>query len=309
MNIEYFKYLEEVTRCGSIRQAANKLHLKQQNLSAVVKNIESYYDLTLFERSHKGISLTEDGKFFMERVAKIHALLEELESPYLYPSKRDHQYVVQDLSVYIQSLVSSKTIAVIVDEFHKFFPYVHINLIVENCMEDVLAAVQDRSEKNRLGLVYTLDDGKTFQTSLASGLAATHFARGALTAVTGKNNQEAQRMKEISIYDLLKKELVLYSSEGTEGNFFYELLKRYGEPNIKYVTNNSMFQIELLQQSDYWTLGRVESEDKLITLPLKEEINIQSYFVYDEAIKDSFTVQSFFKIAYHILDASGIMYV
>lgn len=311
MNIEYFKYLEEVLKCGSIRQAANKLHLKQQNLSAVVKNIEKYYDVILFERSRKGIALTEDGKFFMERVSKIQSLLEELESPYLYPSKKEHQFVVQNLTIFIQSLVSSEKLTLIVDEFHKYFPYVSINLIVKNRIADVIQAVQNESDENVLGLVYTLDDAEKIQSTLGQGVCFSPFLQGQIMAVAGKNNQEAQRLKDISIRDLVKKELVLYSVEGKEGNSFYELLKRYGSPNIKYVTNNSMFQIELLQHNDYWSLGRVDvnNVDKLIMLPLQEEIEIQSYFIYKESMKDSFVVQSFFKIASQLLDDLDEIYI
>lgn len=304
MNIEYFKYLETVAKCGSIRQAANQLHLKQQNLSAIVKNIENYYDLTLFERSHKGITLTEDGKFFMERVAKIHALLQELESTYLYPSKLEHQYVVQNMTVYIQGVVSSEVLAAVVDEFHKYFPYVKVSLIMKNKMGDVLQAVQEEADELRIGFIYTTEDEHALQERIPENIHTMAWLQSRLYAVTGKNNKEAQRLTDLSIYDLLNKELILYAVEGDEENFIYQLQKRYGTFNIKYVTNNSLFRIELLKRNNYWSIGRIPAAEEyhLMMIPLREDIYAKTYFVYSQGVKSSFILQSFFKIAHSMLD-------
>lgn len=64
MNTDYFKYLLIVADCRSIRQAAERLCMKQQNLSAIIKNVEQYFGITIFERSHKGVTATKDGEFF-----------------------------------------------------------------------------------------------------------------------------------------------------------------------------------------------------------------------------------------------------
>ena len=89
MNTEYFKYLQTIVDCGSIRQAAEKLYLKQQNLGTIVKNIEKHYGINIFERSRKGITLTEDGRYFMNLVQQVNGLFEQMENSLLYPSKKN----------------------------------------------------------------------------------------------------------------------------------------------------------------------------------------------------------------------------
>ena len=104
MNTEYFKYLQTLARSRSIHQAAEQLHIKQSNLSTILKNIEIYYGITIFERNNKGITLTRDGEFFMEQVQQILHLLQIMESPYQYPSKKDYSQLVQDIHIYIQDI-------------------------------------------------------------------------------------------------------------------------------------------------------------------------------------------------------------
>ena len=83
MNTDYFKYLLTVADCHSIRQAAEVLHMKQQNLSTIIKNVEQYYGITIFERSNKGVHPTADGEFFLSEARSVVNTLSRLESLYL----------------------------------------------------------------------------------------------------------------------------------------------------------------------------------------------------------------------------------
>jgi molybdate transport repressor ModE-like protein len=70
-----------VAREGTIKQAAEHLHLSQPAVSAHVKAIEDALGLTLFERTPRGMSLTGEGKQLLtkaERILGAHqALLDE----------------------------------------------------------------------------------------------------------------------------------------------------------------------------------------------------------------------------------------
>lgn len=62
MRVEQLQDLIEIIHTGSIRTAANNLHITQQSLSASVKALEKELGLTLFERSAQGVALTVDGQ-------------------------------------------------------------------------------------------------------------------------------------------------------------------------------------------------------------------------------------------------------
>ncbi|MCG6979010.1 LysR family transcriptional regulator, partial [Lactococcus lactis] len=65
ISLQQLKYFIEVARVGSINQAAEILFITQPSLSKAIKDIEVEVDLSLFQRSSKGISLTADGAEFL----------------------------------------------------------------------------------------------------------------------------------------------------------------------------------------------------------------------------------------------------
>ncbi len=63
MNISQIKYVVEIARCSSIREAASKLYITQPFLSTSIKELEELRIL-IFERNNRGISLTDEGREF-----------------------------------------------------------------------------------------------------------------------------------------------------------------------------------------------------------------------------------------------------
>ena len=62
MNIEHFRYVSEIVRCGSFSAAAAKLYISQPTLSAAVKKLEESLGGTLFIRRSTGVVLTPFGE-------------------------------------------------------------------------------------------------------------------------------------------------------------------------------------------------------------------------------------------------------
>lgn len=62
MNIEYLKALIAVSQEGSISKAAEQLHISQSALSQQIRTLERNLNVKLFNRSHKGVILTEAGE-------------------------------------------------------------------------------------------------------------------------------------------------------------------------------------------------------------------------------------------------------
>ena len=71
MHVEYLQYLIEVSNCRSISAAAKKLFLSQTTLSAIIASLEKDLNITFFNRTHKGITLTQEGKQALEIIQEI----------------------------------------------------------------------------------------------------------------------------------------------------------------------------------------------------------------------------------------------
>lgn len=71
MNIEYFRHFVEIVNEGTILKASKKLFVSQPSLTNEIKFLEKEYDIELFNRKGKKMSLTDSGKLFYEESKKI----------------------------------------------------------------------------------------------------------------------------------------------------------------------------------------------------------------------------------------------
>ena len=62
MTIRHLQIFVAVADCGKMRAAAERLHISQPSVSQAVRELESYYNIKLFERLSQRISITETGK-------------------------------------------------------------------------------------------------------------------------------------------------------------------------------------------------------------------------------------------------------
>lgn len=79
MTLRHMKIFVTVFQQGSITGAARELHLAQPSVSLVIKELENYYGLRLFERIGRHISPTEGSKEFYNYAIHIVSLFQEME--------------------------------------------------------------------------------------------------------------------------------------------------------------------------------------------------------------------------------------
>ena len=66
MTLKQILYVRAVSKAGSIGKAAEALFISQSSLSESIQNLEREYDMVLFERTSRGISLTRQGEEFLK---------------------------------------------------------------------------------------------------------------------------------------------------------------------------------------------------------------------------------------------------
>ena len=62
MQLEQFLYANEIAKCGSITQAAKNLFITQPSLTIAIQKLETELGFFLFNRSQKGVQITEKGE-------------------------------------------------------------------------------------------------------------------------------------------------------------------------------------------------------------------------------------------------------
>ncbi|MEG1603495.1 MAG: LysR family transcriptional regulator, partial [Cloacibacillus sp.] len=81
-NIQHLRYAVEVERTGSISRAAENLYMGQPHLSKAIRELEEDMNITIFNRTTKGVAPTPQGERFLEYARNILAQIDELESLY-----------------------------------------------------------------------------------------------------------------------------------------------------------------------------------------------------------------------------------
>lgn len=79
MNIAHLKYALEIANTKSISSAAEKLFMGQPNLSRAIKELEENLNITIFNRTPKGITVTPEGEDFLRYARRIVGEVDELE--------------------------------------------------------------------------------------------------------------------------------------------------------------------------------------------------------------------------------------
>ena len=71
MNIKQLESVLEISRCGSMRQAAQNLYVTQPALSAAVKQLEQELDYAIFLRKPSGMTLTPEGRLLLQSAQRM----------------------------------------------------------------------------------------------------------------------------------------------------------------------------------------------------------------------------------------------
>lgn len=71
MTFQQLAYVVEISKCGSINKAANKLFLSQSGISTAVRELEEELGIQFFVRSNRGVEFTPDGREFLGYAASL----------------------------------------------------------------------------------------------------------------------------------------------------------------------------------------------------------------------------------------------
>ncbi len=99
MEIRVLKYFITVAQEQSFSKAAKVLNVSQPALSKQIKDLEEEYQITLFNRTTRSLSLTEEGQLFKVQAREVLNLVDKTE---------DYLKIPRNISVVIFILVVVK---------------------------------------------------------------------------------------------------------------------------------------------------------------------------------------------------------
>ena len=142
VELQNMKWAIAVSQFRSLRQAAEKLNVRQSTLSRRMRDLEQEVGATLFERTNGGTRLTPAGQEFLEAARRI---IEETELM-VYRLKTRSRGESGRLTIGVHASLSAGNLRATLMEHRRTFPDVEIHLVdgsSEHLISDVASSAID----------------------------------------------------------------------------------------------------------------------------------------------------------------------
>ena len=269
MNINQIRYVLKVAASSSMREAATGLYVSQPALSASIRELEEELGILIFDRTNKGISLTEDGREFLSYAKKVMAQYEVLEDRYISAGRDKERFSVS--TQHYNFAIKSFT-----EVIKRFEPEKYLFSIHETRTSEVLENVRDF--KSEIGIVSYSGTNETLIKKLIREyqLEFTPLMRRETYIYFWKNHKLAKR-KTISLEELKSYPCISFD-QSDDSNFYLteEAMADYDYDKL-IKSDDRATTMELIASLGGYSIGSgmLSEEDAilkgLVAVKLKEE--------------------------------------
>ncbi|WP_208298639.1 LysR family transcriptional regulator [Streptomyces liangshanensis] len=224
MRIEQLEYIEAVTRLGSLRRAAEALHISQPALSETVRNLERELGVDLLDRRRSGARISAEGRELLPHIVGVLDAVDRLRR-----AADDQHRTSRMLRLGTVNAATVPLLVPTIREFRAAHPETQIEVIgaqQADIHRELLEGGLD------LGLVnYLQGDDKP------PGLHSTELLRGRPVACVRADSPLAAR-RTVSVADLLAQPLIVMRSGYVMHRYVHRLLEGRS-PTFSYSTDGA----------------------------------------------------------------------
>ncbi len=211
MTIQQIKYAIGIAETGSFNKAAEKLYVSQPSLTSTIHDLENDLGIQIFNRSGRGVTLTNDGQEFISNAKQVYLSFLNLSQKYGENSQIKKKFGVstQHYSFAVKSFV----------EMVKSFNTNEYEFAVrETRTQEVIEDVA--SLKSEIGILYLSDfNRKAIESILKSKNLEFHHLINCKAFVYIWKGHPLAKKKSISFSDL--QDFPCLSFEQGDGSSFY----------------------------------------------------------------------------------------
>lgn len=124
INLEYYKIFYEVAKEQNITKASENLHISQPAISKTIKLLEEKLGGTLFVRTKKGVTLTEEGKEFYSYITKAIEYINSAENKFSDLINLETGVI----KIGINSTLTKEFLLPYLEKFNKLYPKIDIQI-------------------------------------------------------------------------------------------------------------------------------------------------------------------------------------
>lgn len=288
MTLQQLRYLIAITEYGSINAAAHNLYASQSNLSTAVKDLEDELGITVFTRSNRGVTLTNEGTELLGYARQVVEQADMLEGRYAKNAEHLRLAVsTQHYAFSVQAFVN------VVEECEgKEYEFILRECATGQIVDDV------KNFRSEIGILYTDSFNlRVLEKAFAdANLAFTPLFRAPVHVFLGEHHPLA-KCRTIDPKDL--EEYPRYSFEQGSQNLFY-----FSEEPLSYLPHRRNIRISdrgtltnLLTSYDGYTIstGVLSSEMNtgIVSIPLDVDETMRVGYVIHRERRPGFLLLNY----------------
>lgn len=278
MTLQQLKYVITISKSGSMHTAADELFITQPNLSKAIKDLEAEMGITIFNRTNKGVLLTDDGTKFLSYARQVVEQANLLED--IYKNKESIKRIFA---------ISSQHYGFVVNAFVKLVETLGKDIYEFSLREcktyDVINDVKDgRSE---LGVIYFSRFNSEIMKKVisANGLSYEFLFEAKPHVLLSKNHPLASK-ERLTLDDLDAYPRLSYD-QGLNNSFYYSEEPHALESVSKAIVVSdraTLFNILIGLNGYTISSGMISSSldgNNIISIPLETDEVMDLVYIYD----------------------------
>ncbi|MEU3370359.1 LysR family transcriptional regulator [Streptomyces sp. NPDC006660] len=210
MRMEQLEYFAAVTRLGSLRRAAEELHLSQPALSETLRNLERELGVELLERKRSGAKISDEGRELLPHIADVLDAVDRLRR-----AADEHHLNSRRLRLGTVNAATVTLLAPAIREFRAVHPSTQVEVITDR-QDGIQRHLTEGSFD--LGLVSYLRDD-----DLPPGLHTTELLRGR-PVVCVRPDSPLATLNAVTVTDLLAQPLIVMRTGYAMHRYVHRLL-------------------------------------------------------------------------------------
>lgn len=278
MTLQQLKYVITISKSGSMHTAADELFITQPNLSKAIKDLELEMGITIFNRTNKGVLLTDDGTKFLSYARQVVEQANLLED--IYKNKESIKRIFA---------ISSQHYGFVVNAFVKLVKTLGKDTYEFSLREcktyDVINDVKDgRSE---LGVIYfSRFNSEIMKKVISSNGLSYEFLFEAKPHVLLSKNHPLANKERLTLDDLDAYPRLSYD-QGLNNSFYYSEEPHALESVSKAIVVSdraTLFNILIGLNGYTISSGMISSSldgNNIISIPLETDEVMDLVYIYD----------------------------
>lgn len=278
MTLQQLKYVITISKSGSMHTAADELFITQPNLSKAIKDLELEMGITIFNRTNKGVLLTDDGTKFLSYARQVVEQANLLED--IYKNKESIKRIFA---------ISSQHYGFVVNAFVKLVETLGKDTYEFSLREcktyDVINDVKDgRSE---LGVIYfSRFNSEIMKKVISSNGLSYEFLFEAKPHVLLSKNHPLANKERLTLDDLDGYPRLSYD-QGLNNSFYYSEEPHALESVSKAIVVSdraTLFNILIGLNGYTISSGMISSSldgNNIISIPLETDEVMDLVYIYD----------------------------